>query len=459
MKTKLFITRLFIAFLILPFGGCKKEWLDVKPDQSVAVPASLNEFQALLDNTEVMNMQYPHLQEVASDGYHFASIAIYNSVDDNVRNAYTWSNNAPYIYEPGWRITYQKVLYCNIILEGLKKINLISQAERANYNNIKGQALFHRAKCFYDLSQVWAPAYNLTTAQNDLGIPLRLEADVNLPSIRSTVKENYEQILADLVQSKELLPDLSSFKTRPSKTAVFGLLARIYLSMENYSLAKQSADSCLKYYDNLLDYNLVPNAGVYPMPLLDNNPEVIFHCSINTQGIRAPQARVDTIIFSTFNDNDIRKTLCFTKVSDGIRYKGFYAPNGTPFGGLTTAEIYLIRAECYARANDMANAKADLDTLIKKRWKNTVPYQPVNISNAEDALIQTLIERKKELLFRGLRWSDLRRLNRDNRFKVTLTRNVDGIEYTLEPNSYKYTFPIPDDVIQNTGMQQNSGWD
>ena len=57
---------------------------------------------------------------------------------------------------------------------------------------------------------------------------------------------------------------------------------------------------------------------------------------------------------------------------------------------------------------------------------------------------------------RGLRWTDLRRLNRDPRYAVTLTRSINGTTYMLPPNDARYVYPIPDAVIAaNPGMEQN----
>ena len=63
--------------------------------------------------------------------------------------------------------------------------------------------------------------------------------------------------------------------------------------------------------------------------------------------------------------------------------------------------------------------------------------------NVGDAMAVVLEERIRELVFRGLRWFDLRRLNKDPRFKVTLERIYNSSTYHLEPNGKMYCFPIP----------------
>jgi hypothetical protein len=49
----------------------------------------------------------------------------------------------------------------------------------------------------------------------------------------------------------------------------------------------------------------------------------------------------------------------------------------------------------------------------------------------------------------------LKRLNKDPRFAVTLTRIIDGKTYQLPAGEIKYVALIPKKVIQISGMQQN----
>jgi hypothetical protein len=105
----------------------------------------------------------------------------------------------------------------------------------------------------------------------------------------------------------------------------------------------------------------------------------------------------------------------------------------------------------------MGNASAamnDLNTLLMKRWK-TGTFIPYTAINATDALSKILTERRKELLMRGIRWSDLRRLNKEPQFAKTLIRVIGGQTYYLYPNDKRYVFPIPLQIIQMTGVPQN----
>jgi tetratricopeptide (TPR) repeat protein len=286
---------------------------------------------------------------------------------------------------------------------------------------------------------------------------MRLTSDITLPSKRSTNEASYKQIIDDLNIAKDLLPDRPQIVTRASKTAALALLARIYLSMENYDMAFQSADQCLKIYSALLDYNnVIASAnfiGVY-------NSEVLFHANYS-DNFTTTNYLIDRGLYESYQGDDLRKSRLFrenatTKV---VTFKGNY-DSGTSliFCGLATDEVYLIRAECYARAGKITDSMRDLNDLMKMRWDKTKIYPVITANDQEDAIRKILLERRKELVNRGIRWSDLRRLNKDSRFAVTLKRTVLGVEYTLEPNSYRYTFPIPDDIVQQIGITQNPGW-
>jgi hypothetical protein len=56
---------------------------------------------------------------------------------------------------------------------------------------------------------------------------------------------------------------------------------------------------------------------------------------------------------------------------------------------------------------------------------------------------------------RGLRWSDIKRLNKEN-YQITPERKIGSNTYLLPPNSSRYALPLPDDIIRLTGMQQNN---
>lgn len=124
------------------------------------------------------------------------------------------------------------------------------------------------------------------------------------------------------------------------------------------------------------------------------------------------------------------------------------------FSGLATDEMYLIRAESYARTGKVSEAISDLNILLQNRYK-TGTFTPYSTSLSEKQALDTILsERRKELPFRGLRWADIRRLNKEGA-NITLTRRLNGQIHTLPPNDLRYVLPIPPDVLRLSNIENN----
>jgi starch-binding outer membrane protein, SusD/RagB family len=443
-----------MALLLMGCSACTKEFLDKKPDQALVVPQTLQDFQALLDNTQVNNLNMPALQEIASDDYYVTDASYASVTVPMYKNSYTWNKDI-YAGSPDvidWNYRYQQIFYANVVLEGLDKLAAADKAS-AQYNSEKGSALFFRGFALYQLSQLFCLPYVTATAAQDLGLPVRTSSDINQVSRRASVADSYAQVIADLQQSLALLPQQTSIKTRPTLAAGNGLLARVYLSMGDYADAQKYAAAALALYGTLLDYNTLPAAAAFPLKRF--NDEVIFHSmEYGTSFSNVSRLLVDTSLYRSYQPGDLRLSLYFKPVAAGHTYKGSYSGSSNFFNGIATDELYLVKAECAARLGNAVDAMNDLNTLLAKRWVDGA-FIPLTAKDANDALNQVLLERRKELLLRGLRWSDLRRLNQESARAVTLTRVVQGVAYTLPPNDPRYVLPVPDLVIQLSHIQQN----
>jgi hypothetical protein len=450
-----------IILLFSSIMGCSKSWLDKKSDKQQSVPATSSDYQELLDNSAILNQLSLVLGEIASDGHYISEVTWVNSGSANSKNAYVWAHSQPYSYA-GWQDAYEKILYANLALDGINKISPYLDQEKIDLNNIKGQALFLRSFVFFSLAQIFAPPYDASSAQTDLGIPLKLNSDVTEKSTRSTVGQTYQRIIEDLKVAQDLVPVTALYPTRGSKVSVYGLLSRVYLSMGMFDSAFVYADKCLNNYNALLDFNTLStsNSQIGTFVSSPKNPEVIFQAAMDEYSFISSSCLIDSTLYNSYDSNDLRKSVFFNFTSNAsITFKGNYNDNSTKmFTGLAIDEIYLTRAECFARKGNKDAAMVDLNTLLIKRWKNNVNWNPLTAITADDALNKILNERSKELILRGIRWMDLRRLNKESQFQITLRKSIGGDNYSLEPNSFKYTFPIPDDIIKQTNLQQNAGW-
>lgn len=445
------IKMIFLMTFISIFIACEKSFLDEKPDKSLLVPTTLDNFQSLLDNFNVMNLT-TGLDQIATDDFYINPVfeESINELSPEERNSYLWAKD---IYEnnsvPDWDNLYQQIFYANVVLDGLEKLKPVSK-DLERWENIKGSALFFRAMALYNLSQMFTAPYDRLTALKEPGIPIHLNSDVNVRPGRGTVQQTFDRVIDDLMKSLPLVPKQINYKTRPSRQAILALLARVYLVMDNYELAMYYSNEALKINQNLIVYHTV-NANVlppFPSTLPNGNEEVIFYNIKNSYSFYDMSIiNMDPELYQSYSINDLRKSLFFYKDADEnlIAFTGYE--------GLTIDELYLIRAECFARLGDFNSGIGDLNTLLKSRWKKD-SFTSLVANNSDEALKLILSERRKELAGRDQRWSDLRRLNKDPRFAVTLKRDFNGKSYTLYPNDKRYTFPIPDIEILTAGIIQ-----
>ena len=443
--------KLLLLAVVLIFSlGCKK-FLDEKPDKKISTPNKLSDLDGILNYYSLMNGKYPQLGEIGSDDYYLRD-ADWSTVSEVHRNFYLWQKYD--VTTIDW-LSYETIFATNVVLENAEKIEA-SPLEENFRNIIKGGALFSRAYYYLALSQLFAPPFEESTADRKLGLPLRLNSDYNEVSVRSTIRETYERILKDLKTAVYLLPDRPTAKYRASKASAYGALSRTYLYMCRYREAGLYADSCLSLYSSLIDYNTITPSAASPFKQF--NDEVIFDSRTSVpSGLAQTKARIDPLLQQSYHNNDLRRTIFFKSNTDGtVAFKGNYTglSSAVMFTGIATDEMLLNRAECMARQGKVTLALQDLNLLLSKRYK-TGTFMPVQSSDQEVVLSLILTERRKELLFRTIRWSDLRRLNLEPRYAKDLKRTLNGVSYELKANGLRYTLPIEGNSIILSGMEQN----
>lgn len=437
--------------LLYTFVACS-DYLDVKPDDSLAVPDNVQDLQALLDYESVFNMQYPAAGDIGAD-YYFLSKADWDSRDIDARMTYIWDANAQNHLD--WDYSFQRIFHCNVVLDEIEEAKLGSMTE-SDRDIIKGRAYFYRGWSYFHLAQLYVPYYAKGMADSEYGLPLQLVSDINEPVVRSTVHETYSRIIDDLKHAAELLPDRVGVPTRPSRAAALGALAKLYLIMGDFELSLYYTENSLDINDVLLDYNDVDRDSDIPFEVF--NKDVVFHAVMSARsGVHEQgHAFVDTVLVKKYNEDDLRRTAFLKPDDTGLfRFKGSYdGGNYTLFSGIAIDELYLIRSECLARLGREEEALEVLNRLLSKRWQKD-RFVPMQLSPNDDLLTIILEEREKQLLFRGgIRWSDLRRLNEDPRYAKTLVRRMDE-RYELAPGDVRYTFMLPFSVIEISGMPQN----
>ncbi len=440
--------------------SCNK-FLDLKPSENTRHIDTFQDVEYLLNYQAVTLNNHNTLLEVGSDDF-IIDPTIYLSRAEVYQKLYIWDLDAYLannILLQTWTENYSTILYANLALESLDGIK---DADEGLKSSLIGEALFLRSSRFYQLLQIYSPPYHFNDADHPFGIPIRLNTNVEIGTNRSSIKASYKQVIDDLLLAIERLPEKTNNLVTPTKSAARALLARIYLIIGDDENALLQANNFLEYSNELMDFNSMDIQKNFPFPI-DNKEVVYFGIGINFSDLLSPNvAEISESLLNLYHKNDLRKTAFFVDRGNGrFRFKGNYAERGiTMYAGYSNNEIYLIKSEALIRLGEINEGMKTLNHLLVNRYDRKT-FKPWHATDNFEALKIVLEERRKELPFRGIRWTDLRRLNRDPRFAITLERKFIGkdgqvLRAILPPNDLTYTYLIPNKVIDfNPKIIQN----
>lgn len=435
--------------------SCSKEWLEEKQDIKLIVPTTLNDLSLLMNSSQFAYDGRGAMEascddfEVTPEQYN----ALYLEFE---RKLITWSvDEFPKVgtqsYQDEWANGYSQIQACNVTLKTLDKI-LRTSSNADLYDRIKGTALYHRARAFLNLAMTFCKYYDASTADGDLGLPLKLDEDINELIFRSSLKLTYQRITEDLSLSATLLPQNAISTTHITNAGAYALLARTYLYMDDYTRAFEAAQNSLRLYSILDDYNSFNPSDSYPLLGKSKEVHILIGMTTSYDTSLDGNSSIPDELYDLYDSNDLRKILLFTGQDAKKVWRG--GPIGNNLSGTATNEVFLIGAECAARLGDRVKALNMLNTILVKRYK-TGTFTALMANSNVEALDLILTERRKELIRRGLRFQDLKRLNKDARYAKTLTRIIGDKIYKLPPNDERYLFPIPQYIINYSGIEQN----
>lgn len=447
LKNKLSIFVLFTSLILL--SSCKKDFLEVIP-KGKQIAETTEDYNLLMNSPAL----YQYLQGGGWQGPVLMGDEIgaeqnyFNSSQPLVQRFFKWD---AILYgqvtdiASDLRIFLQNVYACNLV------INEVLQAKGGTAQQnlaLQADAMATRAWIYFQMVNFYTKPYAAATAGSDLGFPVITKADVvETFYSRGTVQENYDFIINDLKTAIPNLPLNAAGKTRMSKAAAEGILAKVYLFMGKPDLALPLLNAA--FIDNasastpamLYDYNITfaPGGSFLPVsaqtgPASPGNNYTDFTESVLSKTFSNPYANGNNGIVITpetaqlYGATDFRLNFYTNKYFDGSMIPGGrlrkYGVSYSRFG-VTLSELYLLRAECKARLNDLSGAKDDLEFLRKKRIRvkdelgNDVPDALVPAAAMADGptlLRFVMEERIREFAAEGYRWFDMRRLSVDLQF-------------------------------------------
>jgi hypothetical protein len=486
------------VIILITISSCKG-YLDIVP-KGLMIPRTTEDYRLLLDYTgsdnsvaELFNItRTTGIADLLSEDFQITTQTQFDALMPTQPryHKYVWAQSGTLWQrvdeeDPDWRSLYQKIFLANTVLEGLPD----AKGNDVVKEQLEGEALVHRVFSYFALVNVWAKAYNPSTSATDLGVPIRSTTLLNESLERKTVKEVYDYMVTDLLRAIDLpnFKDNEDYNYRPTKTAAYAMLARVYLFMGEYTKALEAANNALSRYTFLYNFNTDMvlstadtryNSSTWPTYGLQKlystyDKEVILwkeQAAVTSQYSPAYS-------YMTSNHNhlssvyDITNDLRFNHYFSGSESAGYsftiiarrYSNKYYSCIGLTVPEMLLTKAECLARAGNWQDAMVIIENLRKCRIR-TSGYAPMEVSDKNSALEAIFLERKRELMYKGMNFFDVKRRNSLDNANITLSRKYlkDGewiTAYTLEPGSDNWQMPIPYYyVLQNPEMEQNPGY-
>lgn len=460
---------LLVAGIII-MNSCGKDFLDLKPQQSVDTESAL---QTLDDFKAAVTGIYDQISSANYYGRYFVLLPDVMSEDvkqnASANRAKEWAEYngtaSDFIPENLWRTFYQVVDRANRVI--LKDIEVTPEVQ-ADYDQLKGEAYALRGLAFFDLVRIYGQHYTYTADASHPGVPIVTEVDPTQKPARNSVKEVYDQVISDMTTAISMMSVDPSSNVTLSKTAVQALLARVYLYKEDWANAASMADAVISSGK----YTLATNANYLDVfTTTDPAPmENIFEISMISTDNRGSDALGGMYLgtgygdylpardlYDTIPDGDVRKQLFSVDLTLGgvydtlrvAKYPDINGYNNTKV--IRLSEVYLIRAEANYHLGNEAAAQADV-TLIRQRG---LPSAPAVTTTGQALLDDILHERRIEICYEGQRLWDLTRYKKGVHRVKQCTSVICDIPYPSD----RFVLPIPQAEIDvNPNMVQNPGY-
>ncbi|WP_195715303.1 RagB/SusD family nutrient uptake outer membrane protein [Ancylomarina sp. 16SWW S1-10-2] len=452
---------LYIVILAVFATSCD-DWLDLQPKGKV-IPSKVEDYRLLLDETQGRGegsvIAAPDIDLWLTDDIDLRDDFIGRNYSKYQTNAFTFEDHfyLPSEEDESMGSVYASIYIFNTIIDEV----LATDGDEDEKIKLYSEAKAHRAFAYLKLVNIYAKQYDATTAETDLGLPLRLVAILEGSLKRGSVADVYELILNDLTEAYDGLPETQVEFWRPSKASVNAILARTHLIMGDFDMALNYADEALGMYSELTDFN-----SLYPhywyTHILDFGQRYQYKEQFL---LKAPPSDYITIYPSQeFMDlfdqtNDLRFT---GKISPEwtfpeTRLQWYHNAIGGAAYGVTVPEMILTRAECNARKGDSGvSAAMDDINLLRQNRIATAAYVPLTAANAAEALAIVKKERRMELAFMGHRFTDIRRYNAYDDANISIVHTVEAETYTLAPGDNKWVVPFAEKyILKNPEIEQN----
>lgn len=400
---------------------------------------------------------------------------------------------------------YSIISHCNFFLERIDSI-VAKQTDDMRISALEqytGEVYTIRALCYSELLKCFCKAYDPATAQNEAGVVLRSKYSEPEPSVRASLYDSYQMVLADLEKAEELMalekqeavgvPYVAYSSEYMTLAVAHALHARVALYMQDWdkaieystylideftlSAANVAYTSNMSYFDYMWNYDLATEViwqiG-FTTTSYGGSLGSVFLNYTNDYTYYYPDYVPAQWVLDLYGNGDMRYNSYFYTATTGyahglvwpllVKYYGnqnfissayiYHVNMPKPF---RLAEQYLIRAEAHCRkaTPDYGAASQDLSTLRKTRFSSGG-----NIAVTAQNCIQTIAEeRVRELYMEGHRLHDIKRwgnlYNSGNGFERIPQSNSleEGSSLSVKADNPLFVWPIPQHELDAPGSQ------
>lgn len=457
MKQAIYI--IIAGVLTMSVSSCKK-FLDRTPVNS------LTETDAITSETDLQSLINGSYSDYINKVYNGKIQWIQDLLgDQTIGTLYTGDDGEIYKRKTSIFGDYKNGMYTDMYRPAYIGNKVLDNLDKAGSgkDNIEGQAYYLRAMSHFDAVTLWAQPWGYTSDNSHPGVVLRLTSKVD-PGVRSTVKQVYESIIADLKKAETLLGDNVALGSA-NKWAAKAFLAKVYFQQNDFANAFAYAKQVIASNKFQLD---AAYASRFSVGL---SKEIIFGFK-NVAGSLEPGGELRTryrsdVSFSPqsqFNITDIFYTNA-TQAGD-VRAAAWYSNTlrsgfnvltkynknnfDVPWIGLT--EVMLIHAEAGAElgGDSLQTAIRDINTLRDRAYGGT------KTALTTSALAFTVIEiarheRELELIGEGNRVQEIKRIG------ARTGTNIDRRSSPWNCPGFVLQFPISEQAANASFVMNTEG--
>jgi starch-binding outer membrane protein, SusD/RagB family len=439
---------IFIAASMLTLESCSK-FVDTPIPSNSIVPSEV--FSSDASTVSALLGAYASVQnesgELSLNGDRISdemvALNASGSSQDLQDNTYTPNDNFSYFDN-----YYKSIYIANALIEGVNGAKALSAA---TVQQVKGESLFLRAFCHFQLMNIYGQP------------PLILTTDVRVTALLPNTprQTTMDTIISDLKTAYSLVADdyPSADRVRANKAVISAFLAKVYLYNHQWSDAVTEANRQLTN----TAYSLNPDLTTV---FQKQSPETIWQLwnqsGFTSQSSTYIPTNTDNIYYyfrpgflQAFETGDQRMAAWIrqgTGASTGLYYPYKYKQVATSSiveyeVQMRLAEQYLIRAEAKAHLNDVSGAMDDVNAV-----RNRAGLTNASANTVDDALLAVEQERRVELFTEvSTRWFDLVRTGRADYWMKLEKPATWQLRDTLLPYSTTQ-------LIANPNLQQNVGY-